>query len=149
MINIVSIPVCLDQGKNSQRSACGVYLYHTDEYNRSCYRLIAYPAGNMPKHRVDIDSVTLGLSAVRMNFKDQEIHIFASRYIVDLLEEENGKFKVFPKKYVDEVNKMRSIYKTFPRVIIAQSTSNSSEYLDKVRECADKQDGTDTGTVIL
>ncbi len=148
LINIVVAGVCLDAGKQTQRSGCAALLSCTDKDNRKAKRSITTPLGPLSQPQSDIQAAMLGLGSIADRFRTTaSVTLTCSNYVYKLLERDGGLYCVRPQKNTDLAQRLRMLYEGFGSIKVAAGTREDLDDAAKLaRDAANAADATDTGT---
>jgi hypothetical protein len=155
MISIYACGYTIDNGKPTQRGACAASLEHYDSSNRRAVRVISEPVGSSTGPQCDIKGAILGLMSINaspvLQFRKMPVSLYVSKYVAQLLEhQDDGQFKVTPKKNAELVRRLREKTSLFEDLTVHTGTKEQLQQpLDISRTAADSGLHSDTGTLIL
>jgi hypothetical protein len=148
MIKITTCGSCVDSGKPTQRGGCAAHLWAKDSLGRVSTRKLTHAAGNSTQPQANLKAALLGLMSINAAMRVQDTELCVIPYVEQQLQQQDGKYKTTPKKNVELVDRLRSAVALFPRLrTLVADKSTLRQILEDARQCAEKQNETDTGTI--
>ena len=147
-ITLYAVGASISESELVQKAGCCVTMEYEDEYGRKSKRVITHPIGSGSIDRAHLQAAHLALASItRPMRRIANIGLICPERVRAILDESDAEYSESQRDNVDIVGEARKWITFYDRLRFIPSLVEDISGVDRARECAESQSGSDTGTV--